>query len=77
MRYYKKDNKVYRTPIKLNETKEIVEKITEEDGTIKEVKKIITVYTSDEKKILEAGFEVYEVEKRRPVRNKRNRASKI
>lgn len=77
MRYYKKDNKVYRTPIKLNETKEVVEKITEEDGTIKEVKKIITVYTSDEKKILEAGFEVYEVEKRRPVRNKRNRASKI
>ena len=77
MRDYKKDNKVYRTPIKLNETKEVVEKITEEDGTIKEVKKIITVYTSDEKKILEAGFEVYEVEKRRPVRNKRNRASKI
>lgn len=59
MRYYKKNNKVYRAPIKLEETKEIVEKTILEDGSEKEIKKIITVYTSDETKILEAGFEIY------------------
>lgn len=72
MRYYKKDNRVYRTPIKLSETKEVIEKITQEDGSVKQIKKIVTVYTSDEKKILDAGFEIYQPEKRRPTRIKRS-----
>lgn len=76
MRYYKKDNKVYRTPVKLEEKKEVVESITQDDGTIKEVKKIITVYTSDETKILQAGYQIYQPSKRRPVRFKRNKQNK-
>lgn len=76
MRYYKKDNKIFRTPVKLSETKEIVEKVTQEDGTIKEIKKTITVYTSDQKKILEAGFQIYQPSKRRPARIKRNKQNK-
>lgn len=77
MRYYKKNGKVYRTPIKLDETKEFIEKITEEDGTVKEVKKLITVYTSDETKILEAGFEIYQPSKRRPARTRLNKSTRI
>ena len=80
MRYYKKNNKVYRAPIKLEETKEIVEKTILEDGSEKEIKKIITVYTSDETKILEAGFEIYQPSRRRParpVRRKQNKAERL
>ena len=59
MRYYKKNNKIYRAPIKLEETKEVIEKTMLEDGSEMEIKKITTIYTSDETKILAAGFEIY------------------
>lgn len=61
MKYYKKDEKIYTAPIKIHRAKDIVEKIKQEDGTEKQVKKTIEIvtYTNDQKLILEAGYQVF------------------
>ena len=61
MKYYIKDNKIQKAPIKLTSEKEVVEMVKQDDGTEKEVKKTAKTitYTNNQKLILEAGYIVY------------------
>lgn len=68
---YIKDGKIYSLPIALQKQMEFIDKeysLNEETGETVETeiktKKIVTVYTNNEKTILEAGYEVYTPPKR-------------
>lgn len=84
MKYYIKDNKIQKAPIQIISEKEVIEKIKQEDGSIKEVRKNIKVtsYTNNQKLILEAGYTVYtpkkiEVDIKRFRFNKRKIKNKL
>lgn len=61
MKYYIKDKKIYTAPIKIQREKQIVENIKQENGTEKQVKKIVKIatYTNDQKLILNSGYQIY------------------
>lgn len=68
---YAKDGKIYSLPIALQKQMEFIDKeysLNEETGETVETeiktKKMVTVYTNNEKTILEAGYEVYTPPKR-------------
>lgn len=61
MSYYIKDKKIEKTPIKIDREIQIIEKVKQEDGTEKQIKKKIktTSFTNDQKLILAAGYVEY------------------
>lgn len=80
MTYYIKDKKIEKAPIKIDGETQVVEKVKQEDGTEKQIKKKIktTTFTNDQKLILAAGYVVYTpVKKQIPITSMRFNKRKI